>query len=163
MSGRERISRASGLSRPGDRIAMKSPPPSPPLEVYMLGLVDFEEVQQLQRRLVYELGERGGASLVLCEHPPTISVGRSGSRAHIVPDDDELRSLGIRVYWVNRGGGCILHLPGQLAAYVVLPLAPFGLDLGRYLEGLHAAVVGLLDEFELRGATQPGVGGVFLG
>ena len=71
----------------------------PPLEVYMLGLVDFSEVQQLQRRIVYELGEQGGAVLILCEHPPTISVGRSGSRAHIGPDDDALRA------WESRSTG----------------------------------------------------------
>jgi lipoyl(octanoyl) transferase len=129
----------------------------------MLGLVDFEEAQQLQRRLVYDLGESGGASLVLCEHPPTISVGRSGSRAHIVPDDDELRALGIGVHWVNRGGGCVLHLPGQLAAYLAMPLQPLGLDLRGYLDRLHAAVVGVLDEFELRGETRPDLAGVFLG
>src|SRR5258708_23095538 len=95
---------------------MMSSPPSPPLEVYLLGLVDFEEVQQLQRRMVYDLGERGGAALVLCEHPATISVGRSGSRNHITPDDAELRSPGIKVYSVNRRGRCVLHLPRQLAA-----------------------------------------------
>jgi lipoyl(octanoyl) transferase len=137
-------------------------PQAPPLEVYMLGLVDFDEVQQLQRRLVYELGERGGASLVLCEHPPTISVGRSGSRAHIVPDDAELRAMGIKVRWVNRGGGCVLHLPGQITAYVILPLAPLGLDVGRYLQGLHDALVGVLDEFELRGTPRGGLDGVDL-
>lgn len=129
----------------------------------MLGLVDFDEVQQLQRRLVYEQGERGGASLVLCEHPPTISIGRSGSRAHIVPDDEGLRSLGIPVRWVNRGGGCVLHLPGQITAYVILPLHHFGLDLKAYLDRLHAAVVGVLGEFELRGEARASQGGVFLG
>jgi lipoyl(octanoyl) transferase len=129
----------------------------------MLGLVDFDEVQQLQRRLVYEQGERGGASLVLCEHPPTISIGRSGSRAHIVPDDEELCALGIPVRWVNRGGGCVLHLPGQVTAYVILPLHHFGLDLKGYLDRLHAAVVGVLDEFELRGEARASQGGVFLG
>ena len=68
-------------------------PPTPqPLEVYLLGLVDFEEVQALQRRMVYDLGERGGAALILCEHPPTISVGRSGSRLHLLPDDETLKA-----------------------------------------------------------------------
>jgi lipoyl(octanoyl) transferase len=145
---------------------MSSPPSSssaPPLEVYLLGLVDFAEVQQLQRRLVYDLGERGGASLVVCEHPPTISVGRSGSRLHINPDDAELHSLGIKVYWVNRGGGCILHLPGQLAAYFALPLAPRALNLQRYLDGLHAAIIRVLDEFDLKGSCRPGAPGIFLG
>ena len=135
----------------------------PPLEIYMLGLVDFDEVQRLQRRLVYDLGDRPGASLILCEHPPTISVGRSGSRLHIAPDDDFLRSLGVRVRWINRGGGCVLHLPGQLAAYFALPLAAMGLNLKRYLDGLHNALVGVLDEFDLKGTTRPEQPGVFLG
>lgn len=141
------------------------PPPSsmPPLEIFTLGVIDFEDAQRLQRRLVYDLGERGGGALILCEHPPTISVGRAGSRAHIQADFDELRGLGIAVHWVNRGGGCVLHLPGQLAAYLALPLQPLGLDLRGYLAGLHRAIVGLLAEFDLTGRTQPGVGGVFVG
>jgi lipoyl(octanoyl) transferase len=142
---------------------ISSPASAPPLEVYLLGLVDFEEVQQLQRRLVYDLGDRGSASLVLCEHPPTISVGRSGSRVHISADDEELHALGIRVHWVNRGGGCILHLPGQVAAYFALPLEPQGLDLQRYLDRLHAAIIALLHEFDLNGTCRQGAGGVFLG
>jgi lipoyl(octanoyl) transferase len=140
-----------------------APASAPPLEVYLLGLVDFEEVQQLQRRLVYDLGECGGAALVLCEHPPTISVGRAGSRLHINADDEELRGLGIKVHWVNRGGGCVLHVPGQIAAYFALPLTPPQLDLQRYLDRLHAAIVGMLEEFDLRGTCRPGAGGVFLG
>src|ERR1700689_3389627 len=120
---------------------MRPTPQLPPLEVYMLGLVDFSEVQQLQRRLVYELGEKGGGGRILCEHPPTISVGRSGSRAHIEPDDDALEALGIEVHWVNRGGGCVFHLPGQLSAYLALPLEPIGLSVGEYVDGLHTAIV----------------------
>jgi lipoyl(octanoyl) transferase len=142
---------------------MLSPPSPPPLEVYLLGLVDFEEVQQLQRRMVYELGERGGAVLVLCEHPPTISVGRSGSRIHIAADDAELRALGIKVHWVNRGGGCVLHLPGQLAGYLALPLAPPALDLQRYVDGLHTAILRVLGEFDLTGSRHPVHPGVFQG
>ena len=135
----------------------------PPLEVFMLGLVDFDDVQRVQRRLVYDLGEGSGAGLILCEHPPTISVGRSGSRMHIVPDDQEIRALEIDVRWVNRGGGCILHLPGQLAAYLVFPLDRFGLSLQQYVEGLHEALVRVLGEFDLHGERHPGRFGVFLG
>jgi lipoyl(octanoyl) transferase len=129
----------------------------------MLGLVDFSEVQQLQRRLVYELGEQDGAVLVLCEHPPTISVGRSGSRAHIAPDDDELRAMHIKVHWVNRGGGCVFHLPGQLAAYLALPLELFGLSLQDYLDRLHTAILLVMEEFDLAGQLRPDLPGVFSG
>lgn len=129
----------------------------------MLGLVDFSEVQQLQRRLVYELGEQGGAVLILCEHPPTISVGRSGSRANIEPDDEALDALGIEVHWVNRGGGCVFHLPGQLAAYFALPLDTFGLTLSEYLDRLHTAILLVLEEFDLTGSFRPDVQGIFSG
>src|SRR3954454_961530 len=142
---------------------MLSPRPLPPLEVYLLGLVDFEEVQQLQRRMVYDLGERGGAALVLCEHPATISVGRSGSRSHITADDAGLRALGIKVYWVNRGGGCILHLPGQLAAYLALPLCPPLLHLQRYADGLHPAIVRVLAELDLPASRHPVAPAIFPG
>lgn len=138
-------------------------PSPPPLEVFLLGVEDFQEIQRLQRRLIYEEAERGGASLVLCEHPPTISVGRSGSRLHILADDEELRAWGIPVHWVNRGGGCVLHLPGQLAAYLALPLAPPHRTLGHYLDGLHTAIVGVLKEFDLRGERRADQPGVFLG
>ena len=141
---------------------MTPTPEPPPLEVFMLGLVEFEDAQRLQRRLVYDLGEREGAALVLCEHPPTISVGRSGSRIHIVPDDEKLRSLGVRMHWVNRGGGCVLHLPGQLSAYVTVSLERVGLDLGGYLRRLLEAVAGVLAEFDLTGTTRPELPGVFL-
>src|SRR4051794_23321073 len=139
---------------------MTPTPPPPPLEIYLLGLVDFEDVQRLQRRLVYDLGEGGGGALVLCEHPPTISVGRSGSRAHIRADDDELRERAIRVHWVNRGGGCVLHLPGQVVGYLALPLRPLGLDLRGYLDRLHEAIIATLAEFDLRGTSRPDAAGV---
>ena len=142
---------------------MNPSPGVPALEIFLLGLVDFQEVLSLQRRIVYEMGDGGGASLLLCEHPPTISVGRAGSRAHVVPDDDGLRALGIRTQWVNRGGGCVLHLPGQLVAYPVVPLQSCGLTLSGYLEGLHQAVLGVLDEFDLRGSVRADLPGVFLG
>ncbi|MBX6313145.1 MAG: lipoyl(octanoyl) transferase LipB [Isosphaeraceae bacterium] len=142
---------------------MMPSPASPPLEVFLLGLVEFEDAQRLQRRLVYDLGEGGGGALILCEHPPTITVGRSGSRAHIRADDVELRERAIRTYWVNRGGGCVLHLPGQLVAYVCLPLDRLKLDVKRYLDGLQRALLGTLAEFDLNGQTRPDLPGVFLG
>lgn len=134
-----------------------------PLEVYLLGLIDFDEAQALQRRLVYERGERRGGAIVFCEHPPTISVGRLGSRAHILADDDELRSLGIKVRWVNRGGGCELYLPGQLVVYVVLPLQEFGLGLADYVSGLQKVALGVLEEFDLGRAARARGASILLG
>ncbi|MDX2035072.1 MAG: lipoyl(octanoyl) transferase [Isosphaeraceae bacterium] len=142
---------------------MSDPGTPPALEVYLLGLVDFDEMQALQRRIVYDLGERDGAALVLCEHPPTISVGRSGSRMHIRPDDDALQAMEIPIRWVNRGGGCTLHLPGQVVGYFALPLDRMGLTLQGHLDGLVRMLTVVLREFGLPATNPDDSSGVFLG
>lgn len=142
---------------------MTPQPEKPPLEVYLLGAVDFAEMQALQRRLVFEHGEREGATLVLCEHPPTLSVGRSGSRAHIAPDDSELTGRGIRAHWVNRGGGCVLHVPGQLAGYLVAPIGGEAATAMGHVRRLQEMLLGVLGEFDLPGEVRHDPPGIYLG
>src|SRR2546426_7889619 len=104
------------------------------LRVYLLGLVEFEAALRLQRRLHYEVsGDRTQAGLILCEHPPLITVGRHGSHAHIGWQAEELRVRQWPIRWVNRGGGSWLHLPGQLAIYPIVPLDRLGLGVQAYL------------------------------
>jgi lipoyl(octanoyl) transferase len=138
------------------------PPDAPVLHAYLLGAVEFEAALQLQRRLVYEVsGDRGHAALVLCEHPPLITVGRQGSYAHLHGDLAELRARRWRVRWVNRGGGCVLHVPGQLAVYPVFPLDRLGLGLQAYLDLLQQVLADTLADFMVRAHTLPGKPGVW--
>lgn len=134
------------------------------LQAYLLGTVDFEAALAFQRRLVYQVaGERSQAVLILCEHPSLITVGRQGSRRHIRCEPEELRARQWRVRWVNRGGGCLLHVPGQLAVYPILALDNLGLGLEDYLDRLHEVVLAVLDDFGVRGRTRPGHPGVWVG
>jgi lipoyl(octanoyl) transferase len=136
----------------------------PVLQVYLLGTVEFEAALGLQRRLVYEVsGDPNRAALLLCEHPPLITVGRQGSRSHILCEPEELRSRRWRVRWVNRGGGCVLHVPGQLAIYPIVPLQRLGLDVQAYLDRLQGAIMAVLDDFSVRGTLRPGRPGVWAG
>ena len=68
----------------------------------------------LQDRLVFELSNRSDTQggLLMCEHPPLITVGREGSREHILASPQELISRELDVRWLNRGGGCLVHAPG---------------------------------------------------
>jgi lipoyl(octanoyl) transferase len=135
----------------------------PVVQVYLLGSVNFEAALALQRRLVFEIaGNRAAAALLLCEHPPVISVGRQGSWAHILCDREELRLRRWRVRWVNRGGGCILHMPGQLAIYPILALDRLRLGVQDYLDRFQAALVALLDDFNIRGESHPGQIGLWV-
>ncbi len=136
----------------------------PALRAYLLGQVDFDKALALQRALVFETsGARDARTLVLCEHTPLITVGRHGSPAHIHFDPDELRARRWPVRWVNRGGGCLLHLPGQLAVYSIVALDRSGLGLAAYLERLQRILVRVLDDFSVRAATRPGEPGVWVG
>lgn len=136
----------------------------PLLQVYLLGSVDFEAALAFQRRLVYQVaGDRDLAALILCEHPPLITVGRSGSRAHILCGPEELLARRWSIRWVNRGGGCLLHLPGQLAVYPILALDRVGLGLRAYLDRLQESLIATLDDFGVQAESQLGKAGLWVG
>lgn len=130
----------------------------PAVEVHLLGQVDFEACLALKQRLVYETAgsTSGQVTLLVCEHFPTITVGRDGSWSHIGHNTQELarRQLGVR--WVNRGGGCIVHAPGQLAIYPIVPLACKGMSVGDYLDRLQRALAAALAEVGFHGQGRPG-------
>ena len=133
----------------------------PALQVYLLGSVDFDAVLALQRRLVYQIGgNRTAAALVLCEHPPLVTIGRDGSWAHLRCEPGELKARQWPVRWVNRGGGCVLHLPGQLAIYPILALDRLGLGVQDYLDRLGQVLVALLADFSIRAEAQTAGAGI---
>ena len=105
----------------------------PVAEFRLLGRVPFDAFLALQSRLVYEAGGLAEPRIVvlLCEHPDLITVGRAGSRGHIRFSNDQLKHEQLGVRWISRGGGCVLHAPGQLAVYPIVPLSLLGLDRGR--------------------------------
>jgi lipoyl(octanoyl) transferase len=120
------------------------------LEVYLLGQVPVSDALCLQRRFLYEASNPWDPMgvLLLCEHLPGLTVGRGGSRAHIAWDDEQLRRAGLRIWWVSRGSGCWLHVPGQLVSYLILPMVPWG--LAGYRQALLEVLARILDEFAVR-------------
>ena len=132
------------------------------LEVHLLGVVDFDSALLLQRHLVYETSGRNDrqGTLLLCEHPPIITVGREGSSADIPADQHELTSRNLEVRWLNRGGGALMHAPGQLAVYPILPLDRLECGLEQYRSRMETAVADTCRELRVatqRNAGDPGV------
>jgi lipoyl(octanoyl) transferase len=127
-----------------------------PLAVYLLGGVGFDALLALQRRLVYDItGDRDTAALVLCDHPTGITIGREGSAAHVRPNPDNLAARGWSVDWVARGGGTMLHVPGQVACYPVFPLDALNLTVGRYVAELQSVACDLCREFGVEATPDP--------
>ncbi|MSR57059.1 MAG: lipoyl(octanoyl) transferase [Planctomycetaceae bacterium] len=138
-------------------------PREPALEVHLLGLVDFDSCLALQELLTTQIaaGTDGHGSLLICEHPPLVTVGREGSRDHILCPPEELTSRQMEVRWMNRGGGCVVHVPGQLAVYPILPLDRRGLGLAAYRERLEQAVIDTCGELRVAAWREPDTAGVW--
>jgi lipoyl(octanoyl) transferase len=126
--------------------------PDGSLEVYLLGLVDFGAALFLQERLMMDVARRddGQGALLVCEHPPLLTIGREGSRADIRCGPEELAAREIEVRWLNRGGGALVHVPGQLALYQILPLARRGCGMAAYCDRLEEAVLDTCREIRIR-------------
>lgn len=148
-----RNSTAPMLGPPFDRDA-----PPPAMEAHLLGRIDFARCLALQRRLVGQIAAGGEAQvrLLLCEHPEVVTVGRDGSPAEVQRDSRLIQTGRLAVRWVKRGGGCLVHAPGQLAVYPILPLRPLGFSVGEYLERLQSGIANTLRELGIRVSTRPG-------
>ena len=129
----------------------------------MLGTLDFDVALALQQRLVYELGGRddGQIALLICEHPQLITMGRQGSRDHVHLSDRALLQQRLSIRWVNRGGGCLLHAPGQLAIYPIVPLDWYGLRVGEYLDRFQSGLHDALTELRVNCQREPGRFGIW--
>jgi lipoyl(octanoyl) transferase len=122
-----------------------------------LGLKDYDEVWELQRRLVFERGSgEAGDVVLLCQHHPVFTVGRSSRQP--VPE-----GLPYPVKRIERGGDLTWHGPGQLVGYPILKLADHGLGARSYLRALEAVLAEALRPFGVEAEGSKGFTGLWVG
>jgi lipoyl(octanoyl) transferase len=130
-------------------------------EVQDLGRISWSAANARQSRLVEQ--RRAGRipdQLLLCEHPPVVTLGRNAKPEHVLASPEILRRAGIAVEETNRGGGVTFHGPGQLVAYPILDLNEWKRDVRAYVQALEETVIRTLAEFGIAGersAVNPGV------
>lgn len=100
--------------------------------------------------------------LLLCEHNPVFTLGKSGNPSNLLLNEQMLQSKGVDFLPINRGGDITYHGPGQLTAYPILDLANFFTDIGKYLRLLEEAIILVLKEYGLTGSRISGLTGVWL-
>ncbi|HID94690.1 MAG TPA: lipoyl(octanoyl) transferase LipB [Candidatus Latescibacteria bacterium] len=132
-------------------------------EVINLGLVDYQEAYSLQQQLLARrLRDEMGDTILLLEHNPVITLGRRAKRDNILVSPAILRSRGIKVLEVDRGGDVTVHSPGQLVCYPIMDLRRRGKDLHRYLRNLEEAIIRLLTTYGLQGMRVTGQTGIWI-
>ncbi|WP_157605209.1 lipoyl protein ligase domain-containing protein [Schlesneria paludicola] len=131
------------------------------LDVFLLGALELDSAIELQERMRDEIAGRNDRHgvLLVCEHPPAITIGREGRFADVLIDRDELVSRRIDVRWVNRGGGTFLHLPGQLAINAIVPLERLALGLTGLRSAFEASLIAMAGDLKVpaeRSTAAPG-------
>jgi len=100
--------------------------------------------------------------LLMVEHPPVFTLGKSGKREHILVSEEQLKNLGIEFFHINRGGDVTYHGLQQIVGYPILDLDKFKTDLGWYLRSLEQVIIEVIAEYGLKGERSEGETGVWL-
>lgn len=117
------------------------------LNVVDLGRMDYGQALALQesilaRRIRGEVPD----TLLLVEHPPVLTVGRRGSSSNILVSTDMLKTMGVEVYDISRGGDVTYHGPGQLVGYPIMDLGNMGKDIKDFVWKVEEVFIRLLKQ-----------------
>jgi lipoyl(octanoyl) transferase len=99
-------------------------------------------------------------TLLLLEHPHTLTVGRRGDASSILMSDDLLRARGVTVFETNRGGKITYHGLGQIVGYPIIKLSPDREDVRQYVRDLEEVLIRTLADFEIPAFRIEGFTGV---
>lgn len=134
------------------------------LSVRALGLTDYSECLDLQRRLALDRisGTEPDDILLLVEHPPVITVGRSSDMKHLLASPDALAERGVEVHDIDRGGDVTFHGRGQLVGYLIYDLKQHKQDLHWFLRKIEEALIGVLGQYGIEGTRNKGLTGVWV-
>jgi lipoate-protein ligase B len=128
-----------------------------------LGPTPYAEGLALQDALVRARAEGEiGDWLLFPDHPPVLTVGRSGSDDSLLVDRERLAARGVELFEVPRGGDVTWHGPGQLVGYPIVALDRVGRDLHRWLRTLEEALIRTLAHWRIEGERSPGRTGVWV-
>jgi lipoate-protein ligase B len=131
------------------------------LLVQRLGLVDYESALTIQKET--ELAVKSGIqpdTLLLLEHPHTLTIGRRGDKSSILLDREQLRARNVTLFETNRGGKVTYHGLGQVVGYPIVNLSPDREDVHRYVRDLEEVLIRTMSDFGIHAFRIEGLTGV---
>jgi lipoyl(octanoyl) transferase len=133
------------------------------LWVERLGVMPYATALDLQREVARSriAGTTPEDVLLLVEHPPVVTLGRSAKEKHLLASPELLRARGVERFEVERGGDVTFHGPGQLVGYPIIDLKRHRQDLHWYLRQVEEALIVALADFGIAGERSAGQTGVW--
>ena len=133
------------------------------ITIIRAGRSGYRQMWDMQRTLYQRvLSENAGPYLILTEHDPVITIGKSGSRQNLLVNTRYLETRAIDVIENDRGGDITFHGPGQIVGYPIINLADFKKDIHWYLRSLEEVIIKTLDLFGLKSIRNDGLTGVWI-
>ena len=133
------------------------------LDIYELGTVPYEKALEYQENLLAKrIAEKIPDSLILLEHPPTITTGRKGNTGNLLVRKEYLEKHGISFIHASRGGDITFHGPGQIVGYPILNLKNHEMDIRKHLRSIEEVIIRTLSDFGIEGRRIDGVTGVWV-
>src|SRR2546421_9757203 len=131
------------------------------LKVERLGRVEYGAGLGLQKQTERAVltGERPD-TLLLLEHPHTLTLGRRATEGSIIAPDEVLRARGVTVFETNRGGKVTYHGLGQIVGYPIVKLSPHREDVHRFVRDLEEVLIRAMSDFEIEASRIAGLTGV---
>lgn len=127
------------------------------------GLIEFQDAWRRQREVADAILHHDAPdTLVLCEHPAVITLGRVTKQGSVVTPADLLRSRGVDVVEIDRGGEATVHVPGQLVGYPIFNLQRTKPDLHWFLRTIEQSIIDALSPFGLQAERMDGLTGVWI-
>jgi lipoate-protein ligase B len=133
------------------------------LRVDVLGRRRYGEVLELQRKVAAEriAGTRPD-TLILVEHDPVVTLGRSTKNENLMASPELLRARGVELFDIERGGDVTFHGPGQLVGYPIIDLSQHKQDLHWYLRQIEEVLIQTIGESGITGRREPKYTGVWV-
>jgi lipoate-protein ligase B len=131
------------------------------LRVERLGRVEYGaaiDVQKQTERAV--LTGSQPSTLLLLEHPHTLTLGRRSPEGGIVAPEEVLQERGVTVFETNRGGKVTYHGLGQIVGYPIVNLSPDREDVHRFVRDLEEVLLRTMNDFEIEAFRIDGLTGV---
>jgi lipoyl(octanoyl) transferase len=131
------------------------------LKVERLGRVEYGAALEIQKQT--ERAVLTGAqpdTLLMLEHPHTLTLGRRSSQNGIIALDEVLRERGVTVFETNRGGKVTYHGLGQIVGYPIINLSPDREDVHRYVRDLEEVLIRAMTDLDIEAFRIAGLTGV---
>lgn len=101
-------------------------------------------------------------TILLVEHPPVYTLGKSGHAENLLATPEQLAAAGATFFHIDRGGDITFHGPGQLVCYPILDLERIGIGLRDYIDALETCVIRTAARYGIRAGRIAGASGVWI-